>query len=179
MKFKYHDGGRRKAGYRGGANDCVTRAVAIVSGLPYRGVYKVINECIARNDRHRFGRKQSARNGVQCESAWFKRLMFRLGFVHSPVPGKPLVKNFSMPDGKLMVTVEWRGKRGKMKHLAIAVIDGVFFDTGPIKEQARLTALFLKSEHELPPDEETSRDWLHIQLPLMDDDTESMSLEQL
>ena len=43
MKYNYNDGGREKAGYKGNARDCVTRAIAIASGLPYKQVYKDIN----------------------------------------------------------------------------------------------------------------------------------------
>ena len=39
MIFKYNDGGRAAAGYQGAAGDCVTRSIAIVTGLPYEEVY--------------------------------------------------------------------------------------------------------------------------------------------
>lgn len=39
MKFIYDDGGRSAAGFRGEANDCVTRAIAIATGTPYAEVY--------------------------------------------------------------------------------------------------------------------------------------------
>lgn len=43
MDFVYDDGGRAKAGFKGKASDCVTRAIAIATGQPYADVYKTIN----------------------------------------------------------------------------------------------------------------------------------------
>ena len=42
--FVYNDGGRKLAGRKGDTGDCVTRAVAIASGLPYLEVYNVLAE---------------------------------------------------------------------------------------------------------------------------------------
>jgi uncharacterized protein (DUF111 family) len=39
--WKFDDGGRAKAGYKG---DCVCRAIAIATGIPYRDVYDAINQ---------------------------------------------------------------------------------------------------------------------------------------
>ena len=38
LELKIDDGGRTAAGYKGKAGDCVVRAIAIVSGLPYQKV---------------------------------------------------------------------------------------------------------------------------------------------
>ena len=38
------NGGRAAAGFRGAAGDCVTRAIAIATGLPYRQVYEEVGE---------------------------------------------------------------------------------------------------------------------------------------
>ena len=42
--WKFDDGGRTKAGYKGFAGDCVCRAIAIATGIPYRDVYDAINQ---------------------------------------------------------------------------------------------------------------------------------------
>ena len=42
MEFVYDDGGRKEAGYKGYTGDCVTRAIAIASGLPYAQVYEAM-----------------------------------------------------------------------------------------------------------------------------------------
>lgn len=39
LRFVVDDGGRAAAGFKGDAGDCVTRAIAIASGRPYREVY--------------------------------------------------------------------------------------------------------------------------------------------
>ena len=38
MKHIYNDGGRKKAGYKGNAGDCVCRAIAIAANLNYAEV---------------------------------------------------------------------------------------------------------------------------------------------
>ena len=38
IDFIYNDGGRAEAGFKGKTGDCVARAVAIASGLPYKEV---------------------------------------------------------------------------------------------------------------------------------------------
>ena len=38
--FIFNDGGRKAAGFKGKANDCVCRAISITTGLPYQEVYK-------------------------------------------------------------------------------------------------------------------------------------------
>lgn len=37
--FKFNDGGRKLAGYKGTTGDCVTRAIAIATKKPYQEVY--------------------------------------------------------------------------------------------------------------------------------------------
>lgn len=54
MPWTYDDGGRAAAGYRGETRDCVARAVAIVTLMPYRDVYDLINE-LAQAERPRNG----------------------------------------------------------------------------------------------------------------------------
>ena len=42
VAFQHDDGGRKAAGYKGSAGDCVTRAIAIAAELPYREVYDAL-----------------------------------------------------------------------------------------------------------------------------------------
>jgi hypothetical protein len=42
LPFVFDDGGRAASGFRGQADDCVVRAVAIASALPYAEVYQAI-----------------------------------------------------------------------------------------------------------------------------------------
>ena len=50
MSYVYDDGGRAAAGYKGEAEDCVARAIAIAGCLDYRVVYDRINR-IAKDER--------------------------------------------------------------------------------------------------------------------------------
>jgi hypothetical protein len=59
LPWIYDDGGRAAAGFRGDAGDCVTRAIAIATGLDYRRVYDDLAERAAAT-----GDPRSARNGV-------------------------------------------------------------------------------------------------------------------
>jgi hypothetical protein len=74
--FRFNDGGRKVAGFKGSAGDCVVRAVAIASELPYQEVYDALSEG-SRTQRvtRRGTRKASARNGVNTRRKWFKDYM--------------------------------------------------------------------------------------------------------
>lgn len=61
--FVVDDGGRAMAGFIGYAGDCVTRAIAIATGLPYRQVYDDLNEIaetVARTSRGLARKHQAA-----------------------------------------------------------------------------------------------------------------------
>ena len=47
--YRYDDGGRRAAGYRGDTGDCVVRAIAICAGKDYKAVYLTMAEHMRRN----------------------------------------------------------------------------------------------------------------------------------
>jgi len=56
LEFIFHDGGREAAGFKGGAGDCVVRAIAIATDLPYMQVYEDLKNANAayadsRNDK--------------------------------------------------------------------------------------------------------------------------------
>ena len=51
MEFIYDDGGRAAAGFKGKTGDCVTRAIAIATGRPYREVYDRLNEIAQEHER--------------------------------------------------------------------------------------------------------------------------------
>ena len=67
MDWHYSDGGRATAGYKGGAGDCVTRAIAIATEIPYQEVYDGLN-ALAKSAPKYASQKRSrssvARNGV-------------------------------------------------------------------------------------------------------------------
>ena len=49
IDYRYDDGGREAAGYRGKTGDCVVRAIAICTGEDYRAVYLTMAEHMKRN----------------------------------------------------------------------------------------------------------------------------------
>ena len=49
MMWVKDDGGRAAAGYVGNTGDCVTRSIAIATGLPYKEVYDALAEGMPGN----------------------------------------------------------------------------------------------------------------------------------
>ena len=124
MTFVYDDGGRKAAGYKGSADDCATRAVAIATGKPYQEVYDAIND-IAKTERtsKRKKGKSNARTGVY--TATFRRYMDSIGWTWVPTMSigsgcKVHVKADELPTGRLILNVS--------KHFT-TMIDGVLHDT--------------------------------------------------
>jgi hypothetical protein len=133
MEFKYHDGGRAQAGFKGSTSDCVTRAIAIATGLPYQQIYDAINK--ASVNERTGSRKRSvsnARTGVHKYTRC--RVLESLGWSWTPTMGIGTgctvhLKASELPAGQLIVEVS--------KHVT-AVIDGVIFDThDPSRSETR------------------------------------------
>lgn len=124
MKYIYDDGGRAAAGFKGKTGDCVCRAIAIATGIPYKEVYDLINE-YGKSERtgNRKRGKSSARTGVYKDT--IKKVMAHLGWKWTPTMQigqgcKVHLRNDELPSGRLVVNVA--------KH-CVAVIDGVLHDT--------------------------------------------------
>ena len=134
MNYVYNDGGRSAAGYRGEAGDCVTRAIAIATGKPYREVYDAIFDGIRQ---HAVGRSCSAkraargrgrsgttpRNGVS-PKVW-RPYLESIGWKWTPTMQigqgcRVHLRADELPSGRLVVAVS--------NHY-VAVIDGVIHDT--------------------------------------------------
>jgi hypothetical protein len=78
MNWYYHDGGRKQAGYGKAKGDCVTRAIAIITNLPYINTYELVNRyCSMERNR-----KSSASEGVSKKT--IDRIMKNLGFTWIP-----------------------------------------------------------------------------------------------
>lgn len=128
MKFVYHDGGRKEAGFKGSAGDCVVRAIAIAAEVPYRQVYddlKGIGENYTSIKRTKIAKtmKASPRNGVH--RPVYQPYIQSLGFIWHPTMhvGSGCVvhlKEDELPEGRLIVSLS--------RHMC-AVIDGVLYDT--------------------------------------------------
>jgi hypothetical protein len=124
MTWQENDGGRAAAGFKGKTGDCVTRAIAIATGLPYREIYDRLNGLAKQHERPRRGRKRSsARTGVHKRT--YKRLLLELGWVWTPTMAigqgcKVHLRADELPPGRLVVSCS--------RHM-VAVIDGVIHDT--------------------------------------------------
>ena len=119
------DGGRAASGFQGTTGDCVTRAVAIATGKPYREVYDAING-LAKTERvtkKMRGGRSSSRTGVHKKTS--RRFLESLGWIWTPTMFigsgcKVHLRRDELPAGRLVVKVS--------RHMC-AVIDGVVHDT--------------------------------------------------
>ena len=126
MRFVYNDGGRKAAGYIGITGDCVTRAIAIMTGKPYQEVYDALSDCAEPFNAKGYKRVRgvsSARGGMHKRA--YKPYLQSLGLIWHPTMGigtgcKVHLRDGELPMGRLLVQVS--------KHL-VAVIDGVMQDT--------------------------------------------------
>lgn len=135
VAYVYHDGGRAAAGFKGKrAGDCVARAIAIATGLPYLEVYNRLAEGnktqrVTKRSSKRTAGRRTASQGICTGRKWFNDYMHELGFEWYTFTeiGRPstirLTDEESMklvPKGNVIVSL-----RG---HVA-ALIDGVLHDT--------------------------------------------------
>lgn len=141
MKWVYDDGGRRAAGFKGDADDCSCRSIAIASGRPYAEVYRDMNEFSKEAERHRRGKRalavatgrgSSARTGVFRDT--LRDYLHARGWAWTPTMQigqgcKVHLREEELPKGRLIVAVS--------KHTT-AVIDRVIHDThDPSREGTR------------------------------------------
>ncbi len=156
MRFQYDDGGRKAAGFKGHADDCVTRAICITAELNYRTIYDelyrqardwaerqmdrpraraIFAESDGRNEvaiRKEVRRRTSPRLGVSPDV--YKPYIAALGFQWAPTMQigsgcRVHLRADELPPGRLIVRCS--------KHI-VAVIDGAVHDTGdPCRGGAR------------------------------------------
>jgi hypothetical protein len=129
--YQYNDGGRKDAGYKGHVGDCVVRAIAIASSLPYEKIrtdLMRLNKGEAKNGRGRIA-KQLRKQGNTTRRGTHKKVyhdyILSLGFTW--VPTMQIGSGCSvhmcadeLPNGTLILRVS--------KHLS-AFVDGVLHDT--------------------------------------------------
>lgn len=119
MKFIYSDGGRMKAGFKGQTRDCVTRAIAIATGKPYKEVYNALHK-LAKDMK--VSGNPSPRTGVQRKV--YDRYLKSIGWVWCPTMGigtgcQVHLTDGELPPGRLIVRLS--------KHLTV-VADGIIYD---------------------------------------------------
>jgi hypothetical protein len=124
MKHVLDDGGRKAAGYKGHASDCVTRAISIALGMQgnYKEVYTYVTKHIKESAPKNWVGK-SARDGTPKNVT--KLIMDELGFTWVPCMQigtgcKVHLKKDELPKGTLIVRLS--------RHVA-CVIDGVLYDS--------------------------------------------------
>ena len=128
ITFQFNDGGRNAAGYKGKAGDCVCRAIAIATGLPYQQVFDRLadgNVSQRKSKRSKKERQRTANRGITTKRKWFKDYMLELGFTWHPTMSigsgcKVHLKADELPSGRIVCNVS--------RHV-VAVIDGVINDT--------------------------------------------------
>lgn len=120
MPMRIDDGGRADAGYKGYTGDCVARAIAIATGMPYQEAYNLINVTATYELD---GDTSHARTGV--ENTLTRKVLKDLGFTWIPLMkiGSGCTVHLradELPGGTIIVKLS--------RHVA-AVIDGVLHDT--------------------------------------------------
>ncbi len=125
LPWRYDDGGRADAGFTGVApGDCVTRAIALVTGEAYRAVYDQIN---------RTAGKAVARTGVPNKVT--RSVIAHYGGLWTPLMGIGTGCTMRLAAGEFPATGRYIAKVSK--HVC-AVIDGVVVDThDPTREGTR------------------------------------------
>jgi hypothetical protein len=127
MPWVKSDGGRKAAGFKGNAGDCVCRAIAIAADLPYAEVYARLAAETGKQRATKVHPKQraaSASHGIDTGRWWFTNYMRELGFTWTPTFRNGYgwwctLKPGELPMGRLVVSLS--------RH-SVAVIDGVIYD---------------------------------------------------
>jgi len=115
MRYKYNDGGRADAGYKGDAGDCVPRAIIIANNLPYRKVRADLDALVKVMTG---GLCRSTQNGTHAPVA--HAYLTDLGWETVPMVGSSIAEVPSR--GTYIVAV-------KTKSHWTCIIDGVVHDT--------------------------------------------------
>lgn len=122
--FVYNDGGRKESGFEGDTGDCCVRALAIVTGKPYKEIYDKVNEFskCEKTGKKKKG-KSNARTGVYKTTTKKVMAFYGLKFVPTMFIGsgcKVHLKKEELPSGNIICNVS--------KHF-VAMKDGVVHDT--------------------------------------------------
>jgi len=124
MKWRYHDGGRIDAGFRGKTGDCVCRALAIATGKPYQEVYDALN-ALATSEKITKRKRKISDSRLGVFRTTYQKYLESLGWKWTPTMQigsgcKVHMRADELPSGRLVVSLS--------RHLS-AVIDGEVYDT--------------------------------------------------
>lgn len=135
MEFVLNDGGRKEAGFKGEARDCVCRAIAIIADKPYQEVYDTLNQMskdLGKWHNYHLEKSRYGNSYVKASSSRtghvrkvYEKYLISLGYKWVGImkigSGTTVhLRPDELPKGRLIVAVS--------KHLT-AVIDGVIHDT--------------------------------------------------
>lgn len=127
MKWANNDGGRARAGFKGINGDCVTRAIAIATGMPYEVVVQMV-DLAAREEGRDFRNRSNSQTGVYWETE--ERLLTALGWTWVPKTGRGRRKMFlredQVPGGTVIVSL---GEHLSFDPHYATVVNGVLQDT--------------------------------------------------
>lgn len=160
--FIYNDGGRKEAGYKGVAGDCVVRSIAIATQEPYQDIYDTIN-IMSKSERITKGKKKrsNARNGVYKKT--IRKFMDSIGWKWVPTMFigtgcKVHLRKEELPKESLVVSVS--------KHMT-AVINGVIHDThDPSREGTRCVYGYYRKYTIIELFRENYNNWLKKEMEL-------------
>ena len=131
LKFKYDDGGRSNAGYKGVAGDCVVRSIAIAANLSYKKVYEDLyqaNEIFRTTSKTKLARSLKQKNDsprMGTHRVVLKKYLLQLGWKWTPTMFigqgcKIHLKKNELPNGTLIISCS--------KHITV-VKEGILHDT--------------------------------------------------
>lgn len=126
--YQYHDGGRADAGYKGSTGDCVVRAISIITGTPYKVVYKDMAAAMKAEGYRNSGAGSNATRGIKRTRGMRKgrdvqnavKADYGLVRVKLPAGPRPTYSEAYERYGDCIV--------GTVKHVS-AIVDGIVFDT--------------------------------------------------
>ena len=123
IEYTYNDGGRIAAGFKGSCGDCVTRALAILTGEPYKECYDAL--ALAQQNA---GLAKSARNGIHRK-------------VYTPVYQAYGLEKIALPPGPKPTFAEAYARHGDCivstsRHVC-AIVAGALDDIREMQTQPR------------------------------------------
>lgn len=113
--YKYSDGGRSKAGYKGKSGDCGARAVSIATGMEYRDAIKLMKDF---SEKGKLGSRAIA-NGVYKEDMDSALKSLGWEWVSAPKFNGRKARYSDIPETAIL----------RMARHYAAVVDGVLLDS--------------------------------------------------
>jgi hypothetical protein len=150
LPFKYNDGGRKKAGFKGTTGDCVTRAIAIALKQPYAEVYEWVNVlCAYSFTANKRRREEEDEPSYAHNGPYLMDIMPGLnnrGWRYYVARGKEMTLD-QIPRGRIVARVKNKDMEGF--HL-MAIVNGVIHDTFDWQTRGLVVVGFIKKFRHRP-----------------------------